>query len=60
MDQEDQDELLGFLSGPQERSGEGSDQALLEDALREEGEERPLMDIMSEAGLFSELLNSMS
>ena len=63
MDQEEADELLGLLSGPQESSGEMSGQArpgdgdiLLEDVLRDDGEERSLLEIVSDAGLITELL----
>ena len=63
MDQEEADELLGLLSGPKESSGEMSGQArpgdgdiLLEDVLRDDGEERPLLEILSDAGLITELL----
>ena len=63
MDQEEANELLGFLSGPQESSGEMSGQArpgdgdiLLEDVLRDDGEERSLLEIVSDAGLITELL----
>ena len=63
MDQEEADELLGLLSGPKESSGEMSGQArpgdgdiLLEDVLRDDGEERPLLEIVSDAGLITELL----
>ena len=63
MDQEEADELLGLLSGPKESSGEMSGQArpgdgdiLLEDVLRDDGEERSLLEIVSDAGLITELL----
>ena len=59
MDQEEANELLGFLSGPQEKPGQcgPGDEDILEDVLREEGEEgAALLEIVSEAGLISELL----
>ena len=63
MDQEEADELLGLLSGPQESSGEmsgpsrpGDGDILLEDVLRDDGEERSLLEIVSDAGLITELL----
>ena len=56
MDQEEANELLGFLSEPQEKSGQcrSADEDILEDVLREEGEEgAALLEIVSEAGLIS-------
>ena len=59
MDQEEANVLLGFLSEPQEKSGQcrPGDEDILEDVLRDEGEEgAALLEIVTEAGLISELL----
>ena len=57
MDQEEANELLGFLSGPQEKSVEDT---LLEEVLREEGEERQALEVGSEAGSESGLEKTVS
>ena len=48
MDKEEAEELLGFLSGGQETTGEvfcaGDEDILLEEMMREECEERPLLE----------------
>ena len=53
MDQEEANELLGFLSGSQERG----DEDILQDVLGEEREEgAALLESLSEAGLIDKLL----
>ena len=53
MDKEQAEELLGFLSGGQETTGEvfcaGDEDILLEEMMREECEERPLLETAREA-----------
>ena len=55
MDKDEADELLGFLQNCQERPGEvpgqvytGDSDILWEEVMREEGDERPLLEIVSE------------